>query len=117
MNGILLPCYVENIATRKDNTIKLVLSTQELTPGQAGELFSLLNHLVITYISPKDISSKEAEQVDRIDAELGGKTQSQRIRNVLYKLYEQDHEGFKTFDLYYHDKTEKYIDHLKGKID
>ena len=117
MTGILLATYVDAINTRKDKSVKISLVTQELTPQQAGEIFNLMNHLVITYISPKDISSKEAEQVDRIDAELGGKTQSQRIRNVLYKLYEQDHEGFKTFDLYYHDKTEKYIEHLKTKIE
>jgi hypothetical protein len=116
MNGLLLPCYVENIATRKDNTIKLILSTQELTPSQAGELFSLLNNLVVTYISPKEITNKEVEQVDKLDAELGGKTQSQRIRNVLYKLFEQDAEGYKNFDQYYHAKTDQYIEHLKTKI-
>lgn len=116
MNGILLPTYVESVSTRKDKTVKLVLATQEISPAKAGELFNLLNTLNITYISPKGLDQKEIDQVDKLDPEFDGKTQSQRIRNVLYKLHEQDNEGFKTFDDYYRSKTEKYIEHLKAKI-
>lgn len=116
MNGILLSTYIENIATRKDKTIKITLGTQEISQGKAGELFSLLNSLAVVYISPKEIDQKEIDQVDKVDPELHGKTQSQRIRNVLYKLWEQDPEGHKTFDNYYQSKTELFIDHLKSKI-
>jgi hypothetical protein len=116
MNGLLIPTYVENITTRKDKSVKITLGTQELSPGKAGELFNLMNSLAMTYISPKDVSQKEIDQVDKLDPELEGKTQSQRIRNVLYKLFEQNSEGFKTFDTYYKSKTEMYIEHLKAKI-
>lgn len=117
MNGLLLSVYVENITSRKDKTIKITIGTQELSPSKAGELFQLLNTLAVCYLSPKSIGQGEIDQVDKVDAEFGGKTQSQRIRNVLYKLYEQAPEGFKDFDTYYKSKTEKYIEHLKSKID
>jgi hypothetical protein len=116
MNGILLSSYIENITTRKDRSVKITLGTQELSQGKAGELFSLLNSLAVVYISAKEIDQKEIDQVDKVDPELTGKTQSQRIRNVLYKLWEQDKEGHKTFDQYYYAKTELFIDHLKSKI-
>jgi hypothetical protein len=116
MNGILLPAYVENITTRKDKTVKITLGSQELSQGKAGELFSLLNNLAIVYIAPKEISQKEIDQVDKLDPELAGKSQSQRIRSVLYLLFMQDSEGHKDFDGYYKSKTDKYIDHLKSKI-
>ena len=116
MKGILLPVYIESIASRKDKSIKIVLSTQEISPNYAGQIFGLNGALAIAYISQKEVSNKEVEMVDKLDTELGGKTQSQRIRNVLYKLYEQDKEGFNSFDQYYHAKTEKYIDHLKNQI-
>lgn len=116
MNGILISTYIENITTRKDKSVKITLGTQELSPGKAGELFTLLNNLAITYISMKEISQKEIDQVDRLDPEFEGKTQSQRIRSVLFKLFQQDSEGFKDFDNYYKNKTEKYIEHLKSKI-
>lgn len=116
MTGLLLPTYVENITTRKDNTVKITLGTQELSPAKAGELFNLMNKLAMTYICPKDISQREIDQVEKLDPELEGKTQSQRIRNVLYILFEQDSEGYKSFDTYYKAKTEMYIEHLKAKI-
>lgn len=118
MNGILLSATVENITTRKDHTVKIVLGTQELSPGKAGDVFNLMNKLAAIYISPKEVlTQSEIDQVDRLDPEFGGKTQSQRIRNVLFLLFQKDSEGFKDFDQYYHSKTEKYIEHLKAKID
>jgi hypothetical protein len=116
MNGIILPAYIENITTRKDKTVKVTIGTQELSQGKAGELFTLLNNLAVVYISTKEISQKEIDQVDKLDPEFEGKTQSQRIRNVLYKLFQQDSEGFKDFDQYYKSKTDRYIEHLKAKI-
>ncbi len=114
--SILLQVTVENITSRKDKTIKLVLGTQEASPDQVGQLFELLNQLAFILISPKGINQEQIDAVEAVDVELGGKTQSQRIRGVLYKLFEQNHEGFTTFDNYYKSKTDKYIDHLKTKI-
>lgn len=117
MKGVLLACIVEGVSTRKDKSVKIILSTQELSQGNAGEIFGLANMLAAVYISPKDsVDSKEIEQVDAVDPELGGKTQSQRIRNTLYKLFTQGNEGHKDFDNYYKAKTEMYIEHLKAKI-
>lgn len=116
MNGLLISTYVENISTRKDKSVKITLGTQELTPSKAGELFTLLNSLAVTYISPKEISQREIDQVDKLDPEFEGKTQSQRIRNVLFILWQQDPEGFREFDMYYKRKTEGIIDDLKAKI-
>lgn len=117
MIGLLIPTLVENISTRKDRSVKIVLGTQELSPAKAGELFDLMNKVAITYICPKGVDQSEIDQVDKMESGFDGKTQSQRIRNVLFKLFQQDNEGFKTFDDYYRNKTEKYIEHLKSKID
>lgn len=116
MNGLLLPVYVENISTRKDKSVKVTLGTQELSPNQAGDLFQFMNKLAVCYVVEKSISQDEIDQVDKINPELSGKSQSQRIRNVLFKLFEQNNEGFKDFNSYYQSKTEKYIEHLKSKI-
>lgn len=116
MKGIMLPAMIENITTRKDRTVKITIGTQELSQGNAGEIFTLLNNLAVVYISPKEISQKEIDQVDALDPEFEGKTQSQRIRGVLFILFTQNNEGHKDFDAYYKAKTEMYIEHLKGKI-
>lgn len=116
MTGILLPTYVESISTRKDRTVKIILSTQELSQERAGELFGLMNKLAATYISVKDIDQDQIEMVDKANPDLGGKTQSQRIRNTLYLLWQQVPEGYADFDGYYKFKTEKILDHFKSKL-
>lgn len=116
MKGILIPIQVENIQTRKDNTIKIVLGTQEMSEGNAGKLFAMNNKYGFAHISPADISQSELNEVDQLNPELEGKTQGQRIRNVLYILFTQNNEGHLDFDAYYKAKTEKIIEHLKTKI-
>lgn len=117
MNGIILACYVESLTTRKDKSVKITLSTQELSEGNAGQIFGLQSKLAAVYISPKEtIPQREIDQVDKVDVEMNSKSQSQRIRAVLYKLWEQGNEGHKDFDAYYKVKTEMYIEHLKSKI-
>jgi hypothetical protein len=117
MEGTILPVYVENISTRKDKTVKITLSTQELTPEKAGQLFGFMNQLIVAYLKYADINQDEIDLVDTIDPEFGGKTQSQRMRNTLYILFQQNNEGFKDFNSYYSNKTEKFIKYLKSKIE
>jgi hypothetical protein len=117
MNGILLSCIVENIATRRDGTIKVTLGTQELSNGKAGDLFALNGKLAAIYISPKDtIPQKELDQVDAVDVDMPGKTQSQRMRGVLFILFEQNNEGFKDFQSYCRVKMDDMIKELKNNI-
>ena len=116
MKGILLAAIIESITTRKDNTIKITLGTQEMSQGKAGELFTLMNKLASVYISAESINQRDLEQIDKIEPGFQGKTQSQRLRNVLYKLFEQNKEGYKDFDSYYKAKTEAIITELKNSI-
>lgn len=118
MNGILLAAQIEGITTRKDKTVKIVLGTQELSPLLAGQIFSLQDRIICCYISEKEtISQSEKDQVDALDPEFGGKSQSQRLRNVLYILFEKNPRGFTTFDAFYKHHTEQIIENLKKKID
>jgi len=116
MKGQLIAAMVESINTRKDKSVKLVFGTQELNPVEAGQLFQYMNQLVTVYLSPASIDNREIEQIDKLEPELNNKTQSQRIRAVLYLNHQQNPEGFKSFDEYYKSKTEKIIEHLKSKL-
>lgn len=112
----LLSATVEGIRTRKDRTLAITIGTQEMAPDKAGELLAMAGNLVAVYIADKGISQQEIDRVDEADIDLPGKSQSQRLRSVLYVLFTQDAEGFQTYDDYYHAKTEKIIEHLKAKI-
>ena len=118
MTGILLPAYVEGVKTRKDKTVAVTLSTQELTPEKAGQLFGANGHLVTVYLSVKEIEITDGQKeiIDSIEAPAPNKSPSQRLRAVLLIGWEQSNEGYTDFNLYYIHKMEKIIDHYKSKL-
>lgn len=118
MTGILIPAIIESISTRADGTVKITIGTQELSQGKAGELFALTRKIAMIYISPKEtVDQKEIDQVDKIDPDFTNtKTQSQRLRAVLFKMWDQNTEGFKDFDTFYKSKTDVIIEHFKSKL-
>lgn len=117
MNGLLLAAQIERVSTRKDRTVSITLGCQELTPARAGELMTFANQVVAVYISPKEtISQKEVDQVDAVNPEFPGKSQSQRLRNVLFVLWQHAPENYKDFDVFYKHHTELIIDNIKSKL-
>lgn len=118
MDGLMIAAQIERVSTRKDRTVSVTIGSQELSPSKAGELLAMANKLVCVYISPKEtLTQKELDQVDQLNPEFPGKSQSQRIRAVLFVLWEKKSEGFKDFDSFYRFHTEAIIDNFKSKID
>jgi hypothetical protein len=116
--GMMLAAIVENVSTRRDGTIKLTLGTQEISQGKAGELFTMQNKVVAIYISVKDsVPQKVMDMVDQADVDIPGKTKSQRQRAVLYRIWELQKEGHKTFESYYAAKMEEHITNLKSVLE
>jgi hypothetical protein len=116
MKGQLLSAMVESITTRKDHTLKVVIGTQDLNPTEAGQLFQYMNQLVSVYLCPAEINQKEIDQIDKLDPEFNGKTQSQRLRNTLFVWFSQGNQGFKDFDSFYKHHTERFIDEIKNLL-
>jgi len=114
--GILIAAYVEGIRSRKDKTVALTIGTNELTPEKAGDLFSLNGKLITAYLSVNDIGMEDMEIVDSIEPDLPGKTPSQRLRNVLYVMWEQNSEGYTDHNLHYLYYMDKMINHYKSKL-
>lgn len=114
--GTLIPAIVEKISTLKDGSVCVTIYTQELSTQKAAELFTLRGKLATVYVSPSEVTQKELGLIDSIDPELPQKTPGQRMRNVLWVLWKQDHEGYNDFKPYYDAKMEGYIDALKQNI-
>ena len=49
--------------------------------------------------------------------EIKNRSQSQKIRVILFRLWEKKNDGFTDFEDYYKSKTGKYIDFLMKKLD
>lgn len=117
---IFLPVIIEGIGTRADRTLKITLGTQELTPADAGQLFSLHQSAAYVMIKEEMFNSAERDLLEKIEAdktEYNGKSPSQRLRSVLYRVYETDPQSFNDFTRYYEYQMERLITHFKNKID
>lgn len=117
-NGMLLAAIMENVTTRRDGTIKLTLGTQEVSQGKAGELFTMQNKILAIYLSIKEnIPQSVLDMVDSVDVDMPGKSKSQRQRAVLFRIWELNKEGHKTFESYYSFKMEQHISNLKQTLE
>lgn len=116
LQGILIPIIVEGIKSLKDGSISLNISTQELAPSKVGDLFGLRNKVCFAYFSERQIEDNEKKVIDSLDPELKGKTAGQRLRGTLYRLWEQENEGYKDSESFYKYKMEQIISHYKSKL-
>jgi hypothetical protein len=116
--GLLLAAIVENVSTRRDGTLKITFGCQEMSSGKSGELVSMQNKVVAIYISKKEtIPQSVLDNVDNVDIDMPGKTKSQRQRNVLYRIWELQKDGHKTFESFYAFKMEQHITDLKQHLE
>lgn len=116
-DGLLLAAQVEGVMTRRDGTLKITLGCQEMSQSKSGELLTMQNKVCAVYISQKEVISQAVlDMVDQSDVDLPGKTKSQRQRAVLFRIWELDHQGHKTFESYYSSTMEKHINDLKEHL-
>lgn len=104
---------VDSLATKKDGSIKVVIETQELHGNDIAELLEY--RLKPVYVTLTESAVDEVEVPDE-PVEKGRKTQAQRLRGVIYRVWEskgskEDPEDF------YRRTMEKLIEMYKEKLD
>lgn len=116
---LVVPAILESFASLKDRTLKIVFTTNEVTPAQLAQIAQNIQQF--GWIAFKRDMFKQAETDALEGLESGyqdkGKTPSQRLRAVLFVNWNQDHQGYETFEQYYIHETEKIIEHYKSKLD
>lgn len=111
-----IPAIITKVTTMSDGGLRLQVDTQEMNGNTKGQVMDY--HQKFGYF----IFADEGEQVIESDIPTeklefpNQKSQSLRLRNVIYRLWEQDHGGYEDFELYYRAKTEKIIVWLKEKL-
>jgi len=115
---IVIGGQIEGLVSRKDRTMRVSIGTQELNPNDASELFMMNQQFCYIAIKPEPFTSDEKVMIDGLKTDLeNNKTPSQRLRNILYVLFEQNNEGYKDFSTYYVTKIEQICVHFKTKLD
>jgi hypothetical protein len=115
---IIIPAIYEGSRDLKDRTKKLTFGTNEVTPEQAASLQIMVQQFCYLAIKLEPFTKEQQDTINDLknDSEDFGKTPAQRMRSVLYRLWEQSAEGYMDFNLYYQFKMEQYINHLKAKL-
>jgi len=114
---IIIPAIIEKVSSRKDKTIVITLGTSELTPEKSGGLFALTGSYIYAALKKEDFLSNEINIFKELKAEDKEiKNPSQRLRNVMYRNWEQENKGFAEFNDYYINQMETLINHFKNKL-
>ena len=116
---IILPASLDGFRSLKDKTLKITFETQELSPVQTAEILAMTGSFCYLAIKREDFKEFETKVMNDMKAdayEFGGKSSSQRLRGVLFRLWQQDNEGFDSSVKHYEHHLEKIINHFKSKL-
>jgi hypothetical protein len=107
---------LQNIHTLKDRTIKATFELQEMAASELADLIQYQSKYVKIAISDENVSSDAFDALDDIEVSCESKSPSQRLRNVLYRYWEQNESELDTFEVFYRSQMEKIINHFKDKL-
>jgi hypothetical protein len=118
MKTFQIPAQLDSYRSMKDRGLKVTFETGELSPEQVANIQYSFNKAGFLAFSPDPFATHELEEIDKLKVEFTdtGKPPSQRLRAVLYKLFEQTPEGYKVFPDFYNYKMEVLINHFKEKL-
>lgn len=114
MKAISAELHLSGFTFKDDDSLSFRATTaKELTDEEAVAFSKLKKRNVRALFEPID---EVVDEVIQVKSEVSQKTQSSRIRSCLYLIWKQEGE-IGRFEDYYHDKTEKYINYLKEKLE
>lgn len=112
---------VNKVSTLADGSLSINIHTQELDTDTMTRIFNLRKSPGMVLISSDDISKAEVDAVSEFTTNFEvGKTKSpsQRLRAVLYRVWEQEGEprGYKDFAVFYSSYMERIINEYKSYL-
>lgn len=112
MKAIEVNTIITGIRAKVDGSLGITMGTPELSPEEKAEFMKLQGVNLTALFTPLD--EKNAPKY-KVDKELETKTPANRLRNVLYVLWE--HSGSQgDFNDFYRIQMEKIIEVIKGKL-
>ena len=114
---VLYGSKIEKIETRADRTLKIVIGTaREMSAEEKALLFSLADKEGYTLHSMHDDITEADIPDEKPDKMTGGKTQAQRLRGVIYRVWESQGSKGSSED-HYRRTMEGIISQLKEKLE
>lgn len=108
---IKIPASLDGVSPRKDGSMSLRFVTNEMTADQKTSLMALYNTFGWLIYADSVVNEVPREP----PKEVGAKTPSTRLRNVLYLIWGEKHSDV-PFNSYYEQTMEKIIDRAKKEL-
>ena len=127
-NSVVFEGGIDKVSTLADGSLRVYVGTPELSHETMVNVFSLIKKPGFVLISTNTINQDQIDAVEKAttNSEFSEKTPSQRMRGVLYRIWEKTQpktmngDGvmeYVDFDLFYKRQMNKIIDHFKAKLD
>ena len=127
-NSVVFEGGIDKVSTLADGSLRIYIGTPELSNETMVNVFSLIKRPGYVLISTNPLNQNQVDAVEKatINAEFNEKTPSQRLRAVVFKLWEKTQPKqingdsgemeYVEFDLFYKRKMNEIINHLKTKL-
>ena len=128
-NSVVFEGGIDKVSTMADNSLRVILGTPELSNETESSIMRLRKKPGFILVSTQPISQEQIDAVEgaTVNTEFNEKTPSQRMRAVLFKLWEKTQPKqlngdtgqmeYIDFDLFYKRQMNRIIDHYKTKLD
>jgi len=114
MKTLQTPAIITSISSRQDGSLRFSTETPEYTNEEKAVFFDIQGKNVKITIEPVDEKSTEVVEVT---SEAEPKSRSQKLRSVLYVLYQQKYkEKYATFTDFYNSKMDIWIEDIKSLL-
>lgn len=117
-NKILLPAILTSYRPRTDKSWNIALNINEPSPEQKVIIDKMFQNACYVLIKDAEIVKEEVSLIDSLEAkEHKVKTKSQRLKGVLYRVWEKYHKDKMTDKEFYDSEMERIMDHYKSKLE
>jgi hypothetical protein len=115
-NPVQIPVILDVLRTLSDGSIKITFATREMRTEDAAEILGYRNTEGWLLFKPAPFEERDIVDIPETVPEFAReKTPSQRLRNVLFRLWEYRGKP-DNFEAWRKTEMERIIEHYKGKL-
>lgn len=106
---------IENISTRVDKTLKITISTQELSPEEASLLMGLHQKMGWFLFKENPVTTEEVPDEPAPEFKTD-KSPSRRLRACLFVFWEKNTDKSQNFQQFYENWMDKKCEEIKNYL-
>lgn len=110
-----VPSVISKVTTLADNTIRVQVDCNEMTPEQTAEIFQHKGRLGYFIFDETHVSAEAISELPEIKLERTEKSPSSRLRAAIYVLWEQTKSNIGS-EQFYREQMDDIIRTIKEKL-